>query len=80
MCKKRKLKKDVCGRGFSVGRFKKALKTALDADETEDEILLALAQLISGHSVCADLGRYFCVVLGVAMWYKCCYVIWPHCV
>ena len=54
-----KLKKDVCGRGFSVGRFKKALKAALDADETEDEILLALAQLISGHSVCADLGRYF---------------------
>ena len=59
MCKKLKLKKDVCGRGFSVGRFKKALKAALDADETEDEILLALAHLISGDSVCADLGRCF---------------------
>ena len=57
MYKKVKIKKDVCGRGFSVGRFKKVLKAALKADTEEDDIMLALGHLISGDSVCADLRR-----------------------
>lgn len=57
MCKKEKAKKDVCGRGVSVGRFKKLVQTALKAKPEDDEILLALAHLVSGDSVCAGLQR-----------------------
>ena len=57
ICKKEKAKKDVHGKGVSVRRFKKIVQTSLKGKPEDDEVMLALAHLVSGDSVNASLQR-----------------------